>query len=279
MGRLCAALNESSEVGDAILTSTGSALSSGIKLAGASQHSHIGVVTAPGWITESNTWSMTPDESSEGLYETEITELARRKKLTTVTVLRPIGLDPRRLADQASTLRTSSPGFPSVGMAFLALSWFARPLVRGLPKKYSDAIVAYQVRLISDGQAVMSCAEAVARLYLAAGLALRFRSLTFERLARTASPSLSMQPAKPDTLHTRTAATGSWPGSGRGFIGALANVRFVVKMVRLAAGRRSSTVAYQDAADFLTPGDFLRAEPFTHIATFEQDEHGWVKVM
>ena len=179
-------------------------------------------------------------------------------------------------------LRSHSPGFPTLGMATLALCGLSEPVLRHLPVPLAERVTRRQLRLAADGISRMHCAETATRIYAAAGLVLRFHAPRLAhhmtvlngdrsdrgRAHRGQSDLLDLPSVR------RSARKGAWP-SGRGPSGIASRTAFAVRATRRAWQERSASTAPYDAADLLLPGDYSRAEPFETVARFVRTGNGW----
>lgn len=271
------------EVGDTIMTGGADPISRIIQTGSRSPFSHVVIVSGDGLLTEAYDHALTPDEDDDGIFELSVDELVARSGLRRIRIIRPRLVDEQRIRDVARHFREHSPGFPSVGMVCLALCGVSGPVLRASPRALRHRWVAKQVRLATDGIARMHCAETVSRIYLAAGVPLRFRSprlrlhIEFlEHLERLHRLDRFAQWPESDPLpnNPRTATVGSWPRD-RGALGYPALARFAVQAGQATWRQRAQAKGPMDATDLVLPGDFARAEPFDIVSDLEWTRRGW----
>jgi hypothetical protein len=269
---LTALLGERLRVGDAVLTGGDDPVSTIIQIGSRSPYSHVGVVTGPGRLTEAYDYALTPDESDEGIFATPLDEfLGRCDRLRVVEVRRPDPIDPGRLVETARHLERHSPGFPTVGMACLALCGLSDPLVDRLPAELRGRLRSALAALAADGTRGLHCGETATRLYYGAGVALRFRA---PRLwAQVGAVTAERPPWHLVDLPTerRAAEAGRWPSGLRAG-------PYAVRSTAVALRRRWRSNEAIDAADLILPGDFARAEPFRTVARFRRRGRAWIDV-
>ncbi len=263
------------ETGDVVLTGADDPVSWIIQTGSRSPYSHVGLVTGPGRLIEAYDYALTPDESDEGVFAISLDEfLGRGNRLRAVEVRRPDQLDEHRLVAAADHLEGHSPGFPTIGMAGLAICGLSGPILRRLPEWGRRRVARRQTALAGDGVRCLHCAETVTRLYHAAGLEVRFRSPRLwdhllDLLRNRPGLGLAELPSG-----RRRADPGRWP------TGSMKATRFALSstLVALRQRRRQRPDDTVDAADLILPGDFARAEPFTTVERFRRRGNRWVAV-
>ncbi len=279
MQQLLEILDDQLQVGDAVLSGGVDPISLMIQLGTRSRFSHMAVVTGPGEMTEAYDYAFNPDESDDGIYGLSFADYAARATtMRQLQILRPIGIDRDRVANTASYLREHSPGFPGVGMLFLALCGLSTPVLQRLPEAASRRSTVKQIMLAGDGVRRMHCAETATRIYHEAGLPIRFESPRLKYHIRHLVES--GQTDQTDDLVAlptidRTADRGSWPSGGVRELARNAGITF--SAIRETVRERSSADDPVDVADLILPGDFMRASPFEKIGRFNWDGAGWVK--
>ncbi len=268
-------LTDRLRTGDVVLTGADDLVSWIIQTGSRSPYSHVGLVTGPGRLIEAYDYALTPDESDEGVFAIALDEfLARGNRLRAVEVRRPDHLDKHRLLAAADHLEGHSPGFPTLGMAGLAICGMSGPILRRLPERGRRRLASRQTALAGDGVRCLHCAETVTRLYHAAGLEVRFRSPRLwdhllDLLRNRPGLGLADLPSG-----RRRADPGRWPtGSMKATGFALSST-----LVALRQRRRQRPDDTVDAADLILPGDFARAEPFTTVERFRRRGNRWVAV-
>ncbi len=271
------------EIGDTILTGGVDPISRIIQTGSRSPFSHVVVVSGEGSVTEAYDHALTPAEDDDGIFEISVEELVARSGLRRMRIIRPRRVDEQRIRDVACHFRQHSPGFPTVGMVGLALCGVSGPVLRASPRRLRNRWMAKQIRLAGDGIQRMHCAETVTRIYLAAGVPLRFRSprlrlhIEFfdhlEQLHRLDRFARLPEPASIPTVR-RTAAVGVWP-SDRGVCGYPALVTFALGAGWTTWRQRSRSQGPMDPVDLVLPGDFARAEPFEVVSDLEWTRRGW----
>ncbi len=274
-GALSRHLADRLQVGDVVLTGADDPVSWIIQTGSRSPYSHVGLVTGPGHLIEAYDYALTPDESDEGVFAISLDEfLGRGNRLRAVEVRRPDRLDQQRLLAAADHLERHSPGFPTLGMAGLAICGLTGPVLRRLPESARRRVANRQTALAGDGVRCLHCAETVTRLYHAAGLEVRFRSPRLwdhllDLLRNRPGLGLAALPTG-----RRRADRGHWPtGSMKATGFALSST-----LVALRQRRRHQPDDTVDAADLILPGDFARAEPFTTVERFRRRGNRWVAV-
>jgi len=274
-GGLSRHLTDRLRVGDVVLTGADDPVSWIIQTGSRSPYSHVGLVTGPGRLIEAYDYALTPDESDEGVFAISLEEfLGRGDRLRAVEVRRPDELDTRRLLAAADHLEGHSPGFPTLGMAGLAICGLSGPILRQLPEWGRRRVASRQTALAGDGVRCLHCAETVTRLYHAAGLEVRFRSPRLwdhllDLLRNRPGLGLADLPSG-----RRRADRGQWPAGSMKATGfALSST-----LVALRQRRRQQPDDTVDAADLILPGDFARAEPFTTVERFRRRGDRWVAV-
>lgn len=261
------------QVGDVVLTGADDPVSWIIQTGSRSPYSHIGMVTGPGRLIEAYDYALTPDEADEGVFAISLDEfLGRGDRLRAVEARRPERIDTARLLDAADHLMGHSPGFPTLGMAGLALCGLSGPVLRRLPEGGRRRVANRQSALAGDGIRCVHCAETVTRLYHAAGVELRFhgpRLWDHLRDLLAARPGLDLAglPTGP-----RRADPGRWP------TGSMKATGFALSSTVAAFRRRRQHQDTVDAADLILPGDFARAEPFATVARFRRRADRWIPV-
>lgn len=257
-------------VGDAVLTGCAEPLSWIIRTGSRADYSHMAIVTGPDRLTEAYDYAMTPNEVDEGIYAISLDDfLARPTRPHLLEIRRPHHLDPDRLVQGARWLEQHSPSFPTVGMACLALCGLTDPLLNLLPGAVRRGLLFRQAALASDGTARMHCAETATRLYHHAGVPLRFpQPRLWRHIELVGRPEPPWNLAELPTVD-RAATPGRWP-AGR-MRSAAAAARGLPRVWR----DRCRTGAVADVADFILPGDYARAQPFTTVARFRLGPDGW----
>lgn len=278
-------LKEHLEVGDAVLSGGVDPLSLMIQLGTRSRFSHMAVVTEPGQLTEAYDYGLNPDESDDGVYGLTFGDyVARATTMRQLQILRPDGVDKRRVTATAAYLRDHAPGFPTLGMAFLAICGLSSPVLRRLPTDIGRRSTVRQILAAGDGVRRMHCAETATRIYHEAGLPIRFdaprlgyhvQHLDKARADRRGAERPGGQ-LLPLPTTARAAQPGGWPTAGLRQAGRLAT------FARDGFGRtwreRTTSQDPVDLADLILPGDFMRASPFEKVARFHRDGDGWVEV-
>ncbi len=166
---------------------------------------------------------------------------------------------------------------PTVGMVCLALCGLSGPVLKSFPPRLRRRATLHQLRLATDGIRRMHCAETLTRIYLAAGVPLRFRS---NRLAHHIGQLDEMGPAsKPADLPTtpRIAQPGCWPVGGDARRPG-EQVRYAVRTFRKTWQERARSRDPIDMADLVLPGDFVDAEPLEPVAHFVRTGDGWQRL-
>jgi hypothetical protein len=267
-------------------------------------------------LTEAFDYALTPEESDEGVFAVSLSYfMSRSRAMRRLRILRPVTVDRQRVMSAAGYLHHHSPGFPTVGMGFLALCGLSGPALRLLPDGLRARVAAHQIRLAGDGIRRMHCAETVIRIYGEAGLVLRFSAprlgLHIDRLGADRSDVVHRGAVPPDAGHgdtgygtantayrgavhgtadagngrpelpglpteKRIAARGCWPG-GRQPLRACRVVMAAVRSLRSTVGERARSRDRVDVADLILPGDFTRAEPFETAGHFVRTGRGWIE--
>lgn len=261
-------------VGDTVLSAARDPLSKIIRIGSGSPYSHGVMITGPDEMTEAYDHALTPTEDDDGIFALSIADYLRRSGLARILVLRPAIVDRGRISEVAGHLRRHSPGFPTVGMACLALCGLSGPALRALPPRLRRRATLHQIRLATDGTRRMHCAETLTRIYLAAGVPLRFRS---NRLVHHIEQIDGIGPkSNPADLPTtpRIAQPGRWPGGGDARPTA-EHVRYGVRTFRETWQERARSRDPIDMADLVLPGDFLHAEPLRPVALFVRTGDVW----
>lgn len=281
MQQLLEILDRELQVGDAVLSGGVDPISLMIQLGTRSRFSHMAVVTGPGEMTEAYDYAFNPDESDDGIYGLSFADYAARATtMRQLQILRPIGIDRDRVANTASYLRDHSPGFPGVGMLFLALCGLSTPVLQRLPEAAGRRSTIKQVMMAGDGVRRMHCAETATRIYHEAGLPIRFESPRLKYHIRHLIESGETEPVEElVALPTidRTADRGSWPGGGVRELARNASITFAA--VRETVRERSLAQDPVDVADLILPGDFMRASPFEKVGRFNWDGAGWIEAV
>ncbi|MEM7272868.1 MAG: hypothetical protein AAF547_07305 [Actinomycetota bacterium] len=281
MHGLLGILEDRLEIGDAVLSGGVDPLSLMIQIGTRSRFSHMAVVTGPGQLTEAYDYGLNPDESDDGVYGLSFEDYAARATtMRQLQILRPEGVDRERVAATAAYLRDHAPGFPTMGMLFLAVCGLSTPVLRRLPAASERRSTIRQVLAAGDGIRRMHCAETATRIYHEAGLPIRFESPRLTHHIRhlektgggTAGDGLMSLPTA-----GRTADRGSWPTSG-GLRHLGDRASFAVHGFRRTWRERTASEDPVDLADLILPGDFMRAWPFEKVARFHRDGDGWVEV-
>lgn len=302
------ALGRCLRVGDAVLTGGDDPVSTIIQTGSRSPYSHIGVVVGPGLVVEAYDYALTPDETDEGVFIIALDDfLDRCSHLRAVEVRRPLHIDRGRLVAAAHHLEDHSPGFPTLGMACLALCGLSDPLLGVLPGGIGRRLATALASVAADGVWAVHCAETATRLYHAAGVPLRFRSpRLWPHLVALQSlqdrPGGQAQPPLVDLpTSRRQAAEGCWPrGLRLAPYAVAATVRAVGYRARRAwrdetqgdrawrdgasvvgadHGRGASRAPESgDVADLILPGDFARADPFELVGRYRRQADRWVEV-
>lgn len=263
-------------IGDVVLTGGRDLVSLIIQIGSLSPFSHAAIVTGPDELTEAYDYALTPEEHDEGIYPVSVDDfVGRSPRLRRIRVLRPIGVDQDRVVDIARYLHCHSPGFPSLGMAFLALCGVSGPILRALPAGLRERVTMKQVQLAADGIRRMHCAETVTRIYHEAGLAVRFTAprlrLHIDQLNRVVRPEPIGLPSQ-----ERVATKGAWPGGHQPLKAGRATAVALASLCRTWKERARSTDPI-DVADLILPGDFARAEPFDLVGEFVRTADGWTQ--
>ncbi|MEL6981158.1 MAG: hypothetical protein AAFO29_01910, partial [Actinomycetota bacterium] len=258
-------------VGDVVLTGADDPVSWIIQTGSRSPYSHVGLVTGPGQLIEAYDYALTPDESDEGVFTISLEEfLGRGDKLRAVEARRPEHIDTERLLEAAEHLLDHSPGFPTLGMAGLALCGLSGPVLRRLPERERHRVAHRQTALAGDGVRCVHCAETVTRLYHAAGVELRFHGpRLWDHLCDLLGARPGLDLARLPTGERR-ADPGRWPK------GSMKATGFALSSARAAFRRRRQHDDRVDAADLILPGDFARAEPFTTVARYRRRAKRWI---
>lgn len=283
------------KIGDVILTGGWDPVSLLIQVGSRSPFSHAAIVTGPLELTEAFDYALTPEESDEGVFAVSLSYfMGRTRAMRRVRILRPVGVDQQRVISAARHLHHHSPGFPSVGMGFLALCGLSGPALRALPADLRARLAALQIRLAGDGIRRMHCAETVIRIYGEAGLALRFSaprlSVHIDQLDSGHGTPGHGNPGHDDSgqgdggrrpvlrlpTEERIAVRGCWPG-GRQPLRAGRAVVAAVRSLRATVMERARSRDQVDVADLILPGDFARAEPFELAGDFVRTRRGWVE--
>ncbi len=274
MKQLLEVLDSELQVGDAVLSGGVDPISLMIQLGTRSRFSHMAVVTGPGEMTEAYDYAFNPDESDDGIYGLSFTDYAARATtMRQLQILRPIGIDQDRVANTASYLRDHSPGFPGVGMLFLALCGLSTPVLQRLPEAASRRSTVKQILMAGDGVRRMHCAETATRIYHEAGLPIRFESPRLKYHIRHLVETQPTQELVALPTIDRTANRGSWPGGGVRELARNAGIAF--SAVRETVRERSKAEDPVDVADLILPGDFMRASPFEKVGRFNWNGAGW----
>lgn len=264
-------------IGDAVLVGGSDPVSRFIQLGTQSKYSHMAVVTGPDELTEAYDYALTPDEDDEGIYRLSFSDFMNRSaKVKRLLVLRPHGIDERRLVAAADHLLSHSPGFPTLVAACLAFCGLSVPLLRTLPAETRRRLAQWQVRLATDGVSRVHCAEAATRMYAYAGLQIRFTAPRMQYHINYLRQLNSSDQLLPLPSGERTAVKGSWP-TGLHPATVSAAVSTALRDSIRVAGQRARSTEPVDRADLVMPGDFVRAEPFTTVGHFVRTRQGWTE--
>ena len=222
-----------------------------------SHYSHVALALSENEVIESYDWEGTPAEDDGGVSRLSIAGYSGRGSLLHLAILRPQNLDPDRFRDVTSRATHFSPAFPSSTAIMLALAGFGdHPRVR-IPgaRRY----VEKRLHLLGDGAGRVTCAEFAARVYLEAGVPLRFQTLRLLLYVEMLGPH------EPESLHTRSARRPSLDEQTNAASRPTTLIAFVAGFPRavLASARDQTT---PDWADLLMPGDFLRSSNFDVVA-------------
>ncbi|MGI9597062.1 MAG: hypothetical protein ACR2QK_12935 [Acidimicrobiales bacterium] len=274
MTELIEYLKQQVQVGDMVLAGGTDPVSRVIQIGSRSPYSHVAVVTGGNELTEAYDYALTPTESDEGIFRLTIEAFVGRSSgLCRILVLRPIGVDRHRVVETAAHLFEHSPGFPTLGMACLALCGLSGPALRLLPTSLRRRAIAKQIRLAADGVRRMHCAETVIRIYHEAGLTVRFTAprLSFHiaQLGPELTSSLVDLPSE-----ERVAEKGRWP-SGPQPLRSIRSVAVAVGSTLATWRTRARASDDIDMADLILPGDFTRAEPFETVGRLIRSGTRW----
>jgi hypothetical protein len=272
-------LREHTRVGDLVLTACDDNLSRIIRLGTNGPYSHVAVVTSADSATEAYDRGMTPTEHDEGVYEISFDYLAGRGELERIALLRPRSVDPDRLTELARRATAHSPPFASLGALLIAalgsVDWVSGTAsANGLSvaARLRDWAAEW-VEFIGDGVARVHCAEFATRLYLDAGLPLRFEQPRLELYIRRLNGGQSLEwehmerPASLEDHGPRQA----WSDESNGKT-VLAFVRHASAAVR--DRRKEPTQA--DWADFIMPSDFCSSPSFEPVGRLHRVHGLWI---
>ncbi len=262
--------------GDMVLTGGTDPISLLIQVGSRSPFSHVALANDHDELTEAYDYALTPDESDEGIFRLPVHDfVARSDSMCRVQVLRPIGIDQDRVVETCQYLLNHSPGFPTIGMAFLALCGLSSPVLQRLPANTRRRITMAQVRLASDGIQRMHCAETVTRIYHEAGLTVRFTAPRLSFHIAELGGEITSQLVDLPQLE-RTASKGTWPAGPQPLRAAKATGA-ALRSLGPALRQRIAGTDQFDLADLILPGDFARAEPFENVARFEKTGRAWAR--
>lgn len=261
---------------DIVLTGGRDPVSLLIQIGSQSPFSHIALATGANELTEAYDYALTPIESDEGIFRLPVDEFIRRSTgLCRVLVLRPVGIDQRKVVEIAGHLLNHSPGFPTTGMAFLALCGLSVPLLRRLPAASRSSLSMRQIRLAADGIRRMHCGETVTRIYHEAGFTLHFTAPRLQfHIAELAPTTITRLVDLP--TEGRLASKGAWP-EARQPLKTLKSTLVAARTLGPTIRERVQATDEVDMADLILPGDFVRAEPFDTVARYTRSRTDWAK--
>lgn len=282
-------LTACAEVGDLVLTGSGDVASRAIQTGSRSRVSHAAIVTADNTVTEAYDYSLTLGEHDEGMYTTSFADfLGRTKKLRTIIVLRPEGVDVAKLQSAARDLHRDSRPYPTFGAILLSICRIFSETVplpeeglfgqHRMGKRFHhrlDRFATRQVRFIGDGTSKIQCAESVLMLYEKAGLRVDLDQPLLARSIERAKPfGHNSNPGRPTTTkdrvgpprpteHGAAGRAGRWAGRLRRIVG-------MVKGVRLVLHRRSKAMDLAHPGDYVFPADLVDNSSFKKIGEYTE---------
>lgn len=249
-------LRDTVTCGDLVLSASRNRLSRLIRWGTLSDYSHCAMALSNEWLFESYDWSGTPAEDDDGVAKISVDHYAKRGPLHRLAVLRPIGLDKDDFCRVAEHTTHHSPPFPSTVGILLAFAGLGdHPSVR-IPgaRRY----VEKRLHLLGDGAARVTCAELAARVYLEAGMPLRFQTLRllhYIELLRSGSWEKLHDDAEPRLVHTHKRSKQE-----------LTSLTAFVAGLPAAIAATSREKSMPDWADLLVPGDFMHSPSFHLVA-------------
>ncbi len=272
-------LRQRTRVGDLVLTACDDYLSRIIRLGTNGAYSHVAVVTSSNSVTEAYDRGMTPTEHDEGVYEISFDYLAGRGDLERIAVLRPRSVDEERLSELARRATNHSPPFASLGALLIAalgsIDWISGTGTAGG--------VAVTVRLrewasewvgfIGDGVATVHCSEFATRLYLDAGMSLRFELPRLEVYIRRLHGGQNLEwehLEKPASLEDHGPRQAWSDESTRTSVLAFA------RHVSAALRHRRKDRTRADWADFIMPSDFCSSSSFEPVGRLDLVNRDWI---
>ena len=248
-------LQDNVTCGDLVLSGSTDPLSRLIRWGTLSDYSHCALALDSDRFLESYDWSGTPAENDDGVATIDVDQYAKRGRLLRLAVLRPDGLDHERFCEIANRVVHHSPTFASTVGVMLALAGIGDHPKFRIPGACS--FFAKRLHLLGDGATRVTCSELAVRVYLEAGLPLRFQTLRLIRyveLLRT----IDWEPLGNNGEPRQISAEGRREEDRASLVAYVADLPHAV-----AATSREQTLP--DWADLVVPGDFLHSANF-HIA-------------
>lgn len=252
-------LRDNVTCGDLLLSGSTDPLSRLIRWGTLSDYSHAALALSNEAFLESYDWSGTPAETDDGVAAIDVDQYAERGRLLRVAILRPIGLDRDRFCDVAHRVAHHSPTFASTVGLLLGLAGLGDHPKFRIPGACS--FFAKRLHLLGDGAARVTCSELAARVYLEAGIPLRFQTLRLIRyveLLRT----IEWEPLSGGDNPRLISAEGRREDDRASLVAYVADLPHALAAV-------SSEQTRPDWADLVLPGDFLHSANFDVAASAE----------
>lgn len=252
-------LRDNVSCGDLVLSGSTDPLSRLIRWGTLSEYSHCALALDNETFLESYDWSGTPAENDDGVATINVDQYAKRGQLLRLAVLRPDGLDHKRFCEITSRVTHHSPTFASTVGLLLAFAGIGDHPKFRIPGACS--FFAKRLHLLGDGAVRVTCSELAARVYLEAGLPLRFQTLRLIRYVELLR-DVGWEPLSDSADPRQISAEGRLEEDRASL------VAYVADLPRALAAA-SSERTLPDWADLVVPGDFLHSANFRIAAKAE----------
>ena len=291
-------LSQNTQYGDLVLTGGSDFVSKSIQFVSRGRYSHATIVIDDGRVLEAIDYV---NEDQGGLFATPYSTLCGRDGGIRISAFRPKGLDEAALRRAIDQVQSAQPTFDSAGILLLGalrISEFVHRRLRptsvgehGRPASAFRERLGRLADLAGDGLHRMHCAELVTRLYAEAGLELVFENPTFLHLLSDLDPPPGNRSRHLDKIRStrdNTVTHASLPriNSVAGIAANRATAirigekdppspKWLVRQFAGTAAGRMDEQTHADPADFISPSDLAKAQPFRRIGTMHLDRRKW----